>query len=45
MDYAFTQKELSYLDDIMPEIVKKQKENDDESELNSESNSSSNTVS
>jgi len=23
MDYVFTQKELSYLDDIMPEIVKR----------------------
>lgn len=26
MDYMFTQKELSYLDDIMPEIVKRSKE-------------------
>ncbi|CAF0855369.1 unnamed protein product [Brachionus calyciflorus] len=26
MDYIFTQKELSYLDDIMPEIVKRSKE-------------------
>lgn len=26
MDYFFTQKELSYLDDIMPEIIKRRKE-------------------
>lgn len=26
MDYMFTQKELSYLDDIMPEIMKRSKE-------------------
>lgn len=26
MDYIYTQKELSYLDDIMPEIVKRSKE-------------------
>lgn len=26
MDYMFSQKELSYLDDIMPEIVKRSKE-------------------
>ena len=26
MDYFFTQKELSYLDDIMPEHVKRSKE-------------------
>lgn len=26
MDYIFTQKELSYLDDIMPELVKRSKE-------------------
>lgn len=30
MDYVFTQKELSYLDDIMPEIVKRNKEDDTE---------------
>ena len=26
MDYVFTQKELSYLDDIMPELIKRSKE-------------------
>ena len=26
MDYGYTQKELSYLDDVMPEITKKRKE-------------------
>ena len=30
MDYVFTQKELSYLDDIMPEIVKRNNEDDEE---------------
>ena len=28
MDYFFTQKELSHLDDIMPEIIKREKENE-----------------
>ena len=37
MDYFFTQKELSYLDDIMPEFVKRSKE-DDEEEMNEKSN-------
>jgi hypothetical protein len=44
MDYIFTQKELSYLDDIMPAISKKQKDDephdDDENEINSDMNSS-----
>ncbi len=29
MEYLFTQNELSYLDDIMPEIVKRSKEDGD----------------
>lgn len=36
MDYIFTQKELSYLDDIMPELVKRSKEDgiDNPDEIN-----------
>jgi hypothetical protein len=30
MDYLFSQKELSYLDDLMPEIVKRSKEDGEE---------------
>ncbi len=32
MDYIFTQKELSYLDDIMPEVVKRSKEDNENEE-------------
>ncbi len=42
MDYMFTQKELSYLDDVMPEITKKQTEDDNNADngINTDCNSS-----
>ena len=38
MDYVFTQKELSYLDDIMPETVKRSKEDGVESIVEADAN-------
>jgi sodium bicarbonate transporter 10 len=43
MDYIFTQKELSYLDDIMPEITKRSKEDCKNHESNDSETKSENT--
>ena len=34
MDYGFTQTELSYLDDLMPELLKRSKEDDNNNKRN-----------
>ena len=36
LDFVFTQKELSFLDDVMPEATKRKKEDDKKKEVEEE---------